>query len=184
MSVVFWALVAFATVSCLFMAWSLGANSNSPPFAPAIGANAVSTMRAAFLIGILAAAGALTQGGPSPRRSARTSSAVSPSRRWRRRRGCWWPRRSWRSASTAATLSPRRSRRPARWSAWASASAAPRRSRRTGRSGRSGCSFRRCPAGWPTSPRPCSGARTSPRPCPSLCSRPWSPLSSRTSSWG
>jgi phosphate/sulfate permease len=45
------------------MAWSLGANSNSPPFAPAIGANAVSTMRAALLIGILAAAGALTQGG-------------------------------------------------------------------------------------------------------------------------
>ena len=59
----FWVLVVFATVSCLFMAWSLGANSNSPPFAPAIGANAVSTMRAAFLIGILAAAGALTQGG-------------------------------------------------------------------------------------------------------------------------
>jgi phosphate/sulfate permease len=63
MTVVFWTLVGFATVSSLFMAWSLGANSNSPPFAPAIGANAVSTMRAAFLIGILAAAGALTQGG-------------------------------------------------------------------------------------------------------------------------
>ena len=63
MALVFWVLVGFATVSCLFMAWSLGANSNSPPFAPAIGANAVSTMRAAFLIGILAAAGALTQGG-------------------------------------------------------------------------------------------------------------------------
>ncbi len=63
MALVFWVLVAFATVSCLFMAWSLGANSNSPPFAPAIGANAVSTMRAAFLIGLLAAAGALTQGG-------------------------------------------------------------------------------------------------------------------------
>ncbi|WP_049954045.1 inorganic phosphate transporter [Halostagnicola larsenii] len=45
------------------MAWSLGANSNSPPFAPAIGANAISTMQAAFLIGILAAAGAVTQGG-------------------------------------------------------------------------------------------------------------------------
>ncbi len=59
----FWILVVFATVTCLFMAWSLGANSNSPPFAPAIGANAISTMRAAFLIGILAAAGALTQGG-------------------------------------------------------------------------------------------------------------------------
>jgi phosphate/sulfate permease len=63
MSAVFWILVAFATVSCVFMAWSLGANSNSPPFAPAIGANAVSTMRAAFLIGLLAAAGALAQGG-------------------------------------------------------------------------------------------------------------------------
>ncbi|WP_253738488.1 inorganic phosphate transporter [Halohasta salina] len=63
MTVVFWILVAFATGSSIFMAWSLGANSNSPPFAPAIGANAVSTMRAAFLIGILAAAGALTQGG-------------------------------------------------------------------------------------------------------------------------
>ncbi|WP_241175255.1 inorganic phosphate transporter [Natronolimnobius sp. AArcel1] len=45
------------------MAWVLGANSNSPPFAPAIGANAISTMRAAFVIGILAAAGALMQGG-------------------------------------------------------------------------------------------------------------------------
>jgi phosphate/sulfate permease len=44
-------------------AWTLGANSNSPPFAPAIGANAISTMRAAFLIGLLAALGALTQGG-------------------------------------------------------------------------------------------------------------------------
>lgn len=63
MSVVFWVLVLFATITCLFMAWALGANSNSPPFAPAIGANAVSTMRAAFLIGIFAAAGAVTQGG-------------------------------------------------------------------------------------------------------------------------
>ena len=63
MTLVFWGLVVFATISSLFMAWSLGANSNSPPFAPAIGANAISTMRAAFLIGILAAAGALTQGG-------------------------------------------------------------------------------------------------------------------------
>ena len=63
MTAAFWLLVGLATATCLFMAWSLGANSNSPPFAPAIGANAVSTMRAAFLIGILAAAGALTQGG-------------------------------------------------------------------------------------------------------------------------
>ncbi len=61
--VVFWALVALATVTSLLTAWALGANSNSPPFAPAIGANAISTMKAAFLIGILAALGALTQGG-------------------------------------------------------------------------------------------------------------------------
>jgi len=60
---VFWVLVGVATVVSLGTAWTLGANSNSPPFAPAIGANAVSTMRAAFLIGILAAFGALTQGG-------------------------------------------------------------------------------------------------------------------------
>ncbi len=59
-SVAFWALVGLGTLTCLFMAWALGANSNSPPFAPAIGANAISTMRAAFLIGILAALGALT----------------------------------------------------------------------------------------------------------------------------
>ncbi|MFC7202161.1 anion permease [Haloferax namakaokahaiae] len=60
---VFWVLVGLATVTSFATAWTLGANSNSPPFAPAIGANAVSTMRAAFLIGILAALGALTQGG-------------------------------------------------------------------------------------------------------------------------
>lgn len=59
----FWALVAVATLVGIVTAWTLGANSNSPPFAPAIGANAISTMRAAFLIGILAALGALTQGG-------------------------------------------------------------------------------------------------------------------------
>ncbi|WP_254821112.1 MULTISPECIES: inorganic phosphate transporter [Haloglomus] len=62
-AVVFWGLVVLATVTSLGTAWALGANSNSPPFAPAIGANAISTMRAAFLIGILAALGALTQGG-------------------------------------------------------------------------------------------------------------------------
>ncbi|WP_299335110.1 inorganic phosphate transporter [Haloplanus sp.] len=61
--VVFWALVVLATLTSLVTAWALGANSNSPPFAPAIGANAISTMQAAFLIGILAALGALLQGG-------------------------------------------------------------------------------------------------------------------------
>jgi phosphate/sulfate permease len=59
----FWLFVVLATVTGLLTAWTLGANSNSPPFAPAIGANAISTMKGAFLIGILAALGALTQGG-------------------------------------------------------------------------------------------------------------------------
>ncbi|MFB6280580.1 MAG: anion permease [Haloferacaceae archaeon] len=59
----FAALVGAALLASLSMAWALGANSNSPPFAPAIGANAISTMRAAFLVGVLATAGAVTQGG-------------------------------------------------------------------------------------------------------------------------
>ncbi|WP_158855270.1 inorganic phosphate transporter [Halorhabdus sp. CUG00001] len=63
MALTFWVLAVLATLTCIGMAWALGANSNSPPFAPAIGANAISTMRAAFLIGILAAIGALLQGG-------------------------------------------------------------------------------------------------------------------------
>ncbi|MFB6110759.1 MAG: anion permease [Halodesulfurarchaeum sp.] len=58
-----WVLAGLATVIGVFAAWTLGANSNSPPFAPAIGANAISTMQAAFLIGVLAGAGALLQGG-------------------------------------------------------------------------------------------------------------------------
>ncbi|WP_049998504.1 inorganic phosphate transporter [Halococcus sediminicola] len=45
------------------MAWALGASSNSPPFAPAVGANALPTMRAAFFIGVFAALGAIAQGG-------------------------------------------------------------------------------------------------------------------------
>ncbi|WP_458186516.1 anion permease [Haladaptatus sp. NG-WS-4] len=45
------------------MAWALGASSNSPPFAPAVGANAIPTMRAAFFIGVFAALGAIAQGG-------------------------------------------------------------------------------------------------------------------------
>ncbi|MDR5656125.1 inorganic phosphate transporter [Halodesulfurarchaeum sp. HSR-GB] len=58
-----WGLVVLATAIAIFTAWTLGANSNSPPFAPAIGARAISTMQAAFLIGLLAGAGALLQGG-------------------------------------------------------------------------------------------------------------------------
>ncbi|WP_440006931.1 anion permease [Halomicrococcus sp. SG-WS-1] len=57
------AVVFVAVLASFFMAWALGASSNSPPFAPAVGANAIPTMRAAFLIGVFAAAGAVTQGG-------------------------------------------------------------------------------------------------------------------------
>jgi PiT family inorganic phosphate transporter len=37
----------------LFMAWAIGAGSSgSTPFAPAVGANAISIMRAGFIVGI------------------------------------------------------------------------------------------------------------------------------------
>jgi len=56
-------IVAVAVIASLSMAWALGASSNSPPFAPAVGANAVPTMRAAFPVGTFAALGAIAQGG-------------------------------------------------------------------------------------------------------------------------
>jgi len=47
----------------LFMAWAIGAGSSgSTPFAPAVGANAISVMRAGFIVGILGLAGAALQG--------------------------------------------------------------------------------------------------------------------------
>ncbi len=47
----------------LFMAWVIGAGSSgATPFAPAVGANAISTMRAAFVVGIFGFAGAVVQG--------------------------------------------------------------------------------------------------------------------------
>ncbi|MFB6160536.1 MAG: anion permease [Haloferacaceae archaeon] len=47
----------------MFMAWSIGAGSSgSTPFAPAVGANAISVMRAGFLVGLLGFAGATLQG--------------------------------------------------------------------------------------------------------------------------
>jgi len=58
------ALFAGAALASLFMAWVIGAGSSgATPFAPAVGANAVSTMRAAFVVGIFGFAGAVTQGG-------------------------------------------------------------------------------------------------------------------------
>jgi PiT family inorganic phosphate transporter len=52
-----------AAAASLFMAWAIGAGSSgSTPFAPAVGANAISVMRAGFLVGLLGFAGAVLQG--------------------------------------------------------------------------------------------------------------------------
>jgi len=52
-----------AAGASLFMAWAIGAGSSgSTPFAPAVGANAISIMRAGFVVGILGFAGAVLQG--------------------------------------------------------------------------------------------------------------------------
>ncbi|USZ71321.1 inorganic phosphate transporter [Natronosalvus halobius] len=54
---------ALAALASLFMAWAIGAGSSgSTPFAPAVGANAISVMRAGFLVGLLGFAGAVLQG--------------------------------------------------------------------------------------------------------------------------
>ncbi|WP_458187261.1 anion permease [Haladaptatus sp. NG-WS-4] len=56
--------VLVAVLSSIFMAWVLGAGSSgATPFAPAVGANAISILRAAFVVGILGFAGAAVQGG-------------------------------------------------------------------------------------------------------------------------
>ncbi|NHX36904.1 inorganic phosphate transporter [Halolamina sp. R1-12] len=52
-----------AAVASLFMAWAIGAGSSgSTPFAPAVGANAISVMRAGLIVGVLGFAGAVLQG--------------------------------------------------------------------------------------------------------------------------
>jgi PiT family inorganic phosphate transporter len=52
-----------AGVASLFMAWAIGAGSSgSTPFAPAVGANAISVMRAGFFVGLLGLLGATLQG--------------------------------------------------------------------------------------------------------------------------
>ncbi|MFB6117423.1 anion permease [Halosegnis sp.] len=52
-----------AGLASLFMAWAIGAGSSgSTPFAPAVGANAISVMRAGFVVGLLGLAGAFLQG--------------------------------------------------------------------------------------------------------------------------
>jgi len=56
-------VLAVAFVAALFMSFTVGANSNSAPVAPAVGANALSVLRAALLVGVVAALGAVLQGG-------------------------------------------------------------------------------------------------------------------------
>jgi PiT family inorganic phosphate transporter len=52
-----------AALASLFMAWSIGAGSSgSTPFAAAVGANAISVMRAGFVVGVLGFLGAVLQG--------------------------------------------------------------------------------------------------------------------------
>jgi PiT family inorganic phosphate transporter len=52
-----------ACLASVFMAWSIGAGSSgSTPFAPAVGANAISVLRAGFVVGLLGLAGATLQG--------------------------------------------------------------------------------------------------------------------------
>jgi PiT family inorganic phosphate transporter len=55
--------LVIAGIASLFMAWAIGAGSSgSTPFAPAVGANAISVMRAGFLVGLLGFGGAVLQG--------------------------------------------------------------------------------------------------------------------------
>lgn len=56
-------IVAVALVASLFMSFTVGANSNSAPIALAVGANALSTLRGALLVGIVAGIGAVAQDG-------------------------------------------------------------------------------------------------------------------------
>jgi PiT family inorganic phosphate transporter len=52
-----------AALASLFMAWAIGAGSSgSTPFAAAVGANAISVMRAGFVVGVLGFLGAVLQG--------------------------------------------------------------------------------------------------------------------------
>lgn len=56
-------LVIVAIAASFFAAWTIGAGSSgSTPFAPAVGANAITTLRAALIVGILGFIGAVLQG--------------------------------------------------------------------------------------------------------------------------
>ncbi|WP_416839924.1 anion permease [Haloferax sp. DFSO52] len=57
------ALFVVASSVSLFMAWIIGAGSaGATPFAPAVGANAISILRAGLVVGVIAFLGAVVQG--------------------------------------------------------------------------------------------------------------------------
>ncbi|QZP39260.1 inorganic phosphate transporter [Halobaculum magnesiiphilum] len=56
-------VLSIALIAALFMSFTVGANSNSAPVAPAVGANALGVLRAALIVGIVAGLGAILQGG-------------------------------------------------------------------------------------------------------------------------
>ncbi len=57
------ALLVLSILASFFTAWTIGAGSSgATPFAPAVGANALPTLRAAFVVGILGFLGAVLQG--------------------------------------------------------------------------------------------------------------------------
>ena len=57
------ATFGIAAAASLFMAWAIGAGSSgSTPFAPAVGANAISVLRAGLIVGVLGFSGAVLQG--------------------------------------------------------------------------------------------------------------------------
>lgn len=56
-------LFGAAALASLFMAWTIGAGSaGSTPFAPAVGARAISVLQAGFVVGLLIFVGAVAQG--------------------------------------------------------------------------------------------------------------------------
>ena len=57
------ATFGIAAAASLFMSWAIGAGSSgSTPFAPAVGANAISVLRAGLIVGVLGFLGAVLQG--------------------------------------------------------------------------------------------------------------------------
>jgi len=57
------ATFGIAAAASLFMTWAIGAGSSgSTPFAPAVGANAISVLRAGLVVGVLGFSGAVLQG--------------------------------------------------------------------------------------------------------------------------